>query len=411
MVKVSIPLDIPDVDVLQVTQKGQQLIIRVESTLTTTMCKCCGREISQFAGYSDPVSLRHLPSFGQEVVIQYRPKRYKCPYCAKHPKTTQSVSWHTAHSPYTRAYEDHILKALINSTVEDVSQKERLGYGAVRGILERRMACQVDWTRYQHLGVLGIDEIALKKGYRDFVVIVSARLATGEVVILGVLADRQVSTVQTFLKAIPEPLQATIHSVCVDMYENYRQAIKAALPQAQVVVDRFHVAQQYREAADTVRRDEMHRLKKQLPKAEYATLKPCRHAFWKNRGELEADERTALERLFAYAPRLRLVYDFREGLRDMFNRPLSKAQAKVELTSWMFLVREQQITCFEPFLKTLTNFFEEITNFFVNRLTSGFVEGLNNKIKVLKRRAFGIYNLDHLFQRIFLDVEGYQMFA
>jgi len=147
------------------------------------------------------------------------------------------------------------------------------------------------------------------------------------------------------------------------------------------VVDRFHVAQQYREAADTVRRDEMHRLKKQLPKAEYATLKPCRHAFWKNRGELEADERTALERLFAYAPRLRLVYDFREGLRDMFNRPLSKAQAKVELTSWMFLVREQQITCFEPFLKTLTNFFEEITNFFVNRLTSGFVEGLNNKIK------------------------------
>jgi transposase len=321
------------------------------------------------------------------------------------------LSWHSANSPYTRAYEEHILRALINSTLEDVSQKEGLGYGAVRGILERRVATGVDWTRYARLGVLGIDEIALKKGHWDFVVIVSACLDTDQVVVLGVWPDRQIRTVETFLKAIPDSLRLTIHSVCVDMYEPYRQAVQAALPQAQIVVDRFHVAQQYREAADRVRKDEMQRLKKSLPKAEYATLKACRHAFWKNRGDLDADERPALERLFTYAPTLRLVHDFREGLRVIFQRPLSKAQAQDELKTWIFLVREQHMTCFEPFLKTLTDFFEEITNFFVHRLTSGFVEGLNNKIKVLKRRAFGIFNLAHLFQRLFFDLLGYRVFA
>jgi hypothetical protein len=75
MVKVHIPLDLPDVEVLSVEQKGERIIISVDSTLKTTVCKRCGREIGQFAGYSEPVQVRHLPSFGHEVVIVYRPKR------------------------------------------------------------------------------------------------------------------------------------------------------------------------------------------------------------------------------------------------------------------------------------------------------------------------------------------------
>jgi transposase len=409
--KVSIPLDIPDVEVIKVETTDGRLVITVESTLKGTVCKQCGRPITRFAGYSEPLQVRHLPCFGQEAWIQYRPKRYTCPFCDGQPKTTQAVAWHMPKSPYTRAYEDHILKALINSTLEDVSQKEDLGYGGVRGIVRRRVATQVDWSRYRRLGVIGIDEIALKKGYRDFVVIVSARLDHGQVVVLGILPNRQAKTLASFLKSIPDALRATIHSVCVDMYETYRQVVITVLPQAQVVVDRFHVARTYREAADQVRKAEMKRLKQHLPKPEYATLKPARRAFWKNRNTLDTDERTALERLFTYAPNLRLIYDFREGLRTLFDRPLSKSEAQEELKIWQFLVREQHLTCFEPFLKTLTAFFDEITNFFVHRLTSGFVEGLNNKIKVLKRRTFGIFNLEHFFQRLFLDLEGYQIFA
>jgi transposase len=371
----------------------------------------CGREISRFHGYSEWITLRHLPILGREVYIRYGAKRYECPYCDGHPSTTQQVSWHTPNSRYTRAYEDHILKALINSSVQDVSLKEQVSYDSVLGMIERRVTSQVDWSRYTAIAVLGLDEIALTKGHGDFVVIVSSWLADGQVVVLGILPDRAKATVQAFLENIPSTLNATIHSVCTDRYEGYRQAVKTALPHAQVVIDRFHVVRLYRDAADAVRKEELRRLKKTLPKATYQTLKGARRVFWKNACDLTVEEQTLLERLFTHAPRLRLIYAFREALRRIFDQPFSKVQAQEELATWMFLVREQNIACFLPFLDTLTRFWDEITNFFVQRLTSGFVEGLNNKIKVLKRRTFGMFNLKHLFQRLCLDLEGYQMFA
>jgi transposase len=412
MAELTIPLDLPDVDVLKVEVQGTgPLIISVESTLKGTRCKRCGREIERWAGYSDWVQVRHLPSFGRAVYIRYRPKRYECPYCDGQPKTTQALAWHTPNSPYTRAYEDYILKALINSTVQDVSLKEQLGYDGVLGILERRVEETVDWSRLERLGVLGIDELAIRKGQRDYAVIISSRLADGEIVVLGVLPDRKKATVQAFLESIPARLRATLQSVCIDMYESYRQAVKAALPHAQVIIDRFHVVQHYADAADAVRKQEMARLKSTLPRADYQALKRARQAFRKHRATLTAEEQTALERLFSSAPVLRLVYAFREGLYAIFEQRLSKAQAQEQLQLWMFLVREQHIPGFDSFLDTLQRYWDEITNFFTNRFTSGFVEGLNNRIRVLLRRAFGLRNLTHLFQRLVLDLDGFERFA
>lgn len=144
MADVKIPLDLPDVEVLKVDIQDKVVVISVESTLKGTACKRCGRKIERFAGYSEPIQVRPLPSFGRTVLIRYRPNRYTCPYCEGRPKTTQGLSWYTPNSPYTRAYEDHLLKALVNSTVQDVSRKEGAGYGGVRGILERRIASQAD---------------------------------------------------------------------------------------------------------------------------------------------------------------------------------------------------------------------------------------------------------------------------
>ena len=75
------------------------------------------------------------------------------------------------------------------------------------------------------------------------------------------------------------------------------------------------------------------------------------------------------------------------------------------------MVEASGLTCFDPFLKLLDTWLDPIANYFRQRQTSGFVEGLNNKLKVLKRRCFGIYNLRHLFQRITLDLEGYRRFS
>ena len=133
--------------------------------------------------------------------------------------------------------------------------------------------------------------------------------------------------------------------------------------------------------------------------------------FRKNQADLKPPEADLLARLFQYSPSLKLAYDFREELTAIFKKKLTKAQASKAIKEWRQHVESSQLTCFDPFLTTLDTYLDEITNYFLHRDSSGFVEGLNNKLKVLKRRCYGLLNLDHLFQRLFLDLEGYALFA
>jgi transposase len=94
----------------------------------------------------------------------------------------------------------------------------------------------------------------------------------------------------------------------------------------------------------------------------------------------------------------------------IFDQKMTKAQAKQRLRGWMRRVRRSGIRCFDCFLKTLEARKNEIANYFNGRHTSGFVEGLNNKIKVIKRRCYGIFNTEYLFQRIYLDLSGYSLY-
>jgi len=300
---------------------------------------------------------------------------------------------------------------LVNSTVQDVSLKERLPYETGWGVVERRLASRVDWRAYTCLGTLGLDEIALRKGHGDFIAIVSARLEDGHVAILAVLPNRQKETIQAFFESIPSALRTTIQSVCSDLYEGFLQAAQEVLPTARRVIDRFHVAKLYRAAADTLRKAELKRLKATLPPAQYQTLKGNLWAFRKAPADLSAEERAVLERLFALSPALKAAYSLRQQLTQIFDTAPAKNAAKRLLRDWQAQVQATGLRCFDAFLSTLHRYWNEITNYLVDFQTSGFVEGLNNKLKVLKRRCYGIFNLDPLFQLIFLDLEGYRLFA
>jgi transposase len=119
--QISFPLDIPDVTVLKTEMnKRGDYVITVESTVKQIACRECGRKIEQSHGYGRWIELRHLPILGHVVWVRIRPKRYQCPYCDHHPTTTESPSWYERKSPHTKAYDDYLLKCLINSTVEDV---------------------------------------------------------------------------------------------------------------------------------------------------------------------------------------------------------------------------------------------------------------------------------------------------
>ena len=410
--QVTVPLDIPDVRVLKTEiNKQGELIITVESIKGGTNCRRCGRWIDKFHGHDEWVSLRHLPVFGRSSYLRYRPRRYQCLGCENHPTTTQHLDWHDNNSPHSFAMDEHLLLQLIGSTLEDVRIKERVSYDAVLGAMERRISAEVDWSAYNRLEVLGLDEIALKKGHRDFVTVVTARLGGERVVILGVLPDREKASVVAFLRSIPRRLCQTIHTVCCDMYEGFTEAVREELPSARIVIDRFHVTQHYHQAADDLRQSELKRLKQELPKEEYQLLKGSMWAFRKQPEDLRLEEHQVLKKLWKYAPKLKQAYDLRRQLTAIFEQASSQANGKRQIQAWIKRVQQSGLKCFNRFLKTLAHWWQEITNYFVDRASSGFVEGLNNKLKVLKRRCYGIFNRDHLFQRIYLDLEGYRLFA
>ncbi|MBS1220382.1 MAG: transposase [Proteobacteria bacterium] len=131
------------------------------------------------------IILRHLSILGKPTYLKFKPRRYWCSHCKAQPTTTQRLPWYELRSPHTRAYENHILLSLVNSTVMDVSIKEGIGYEAVMGIIKRHVSPEVDWSEFEDLEIIGVDEIALKKGHRDFVTIISVLLRNGKKRVIG----------------------------------------------------------------------------------------------------------------------------------------------------------------------------------------------------------------------------------
>jgi transposase len=405
-------LELPGIKTESVERKiNGEFVITVTNTAEGTICHKCGREITKFYGYGRETELRHLPILGHKTYIRIRPKRYECPYCEGNPTTTQKVLWYESGSSYTDAYEEHIILAMVSSTVKDVSMKEDIGYEAVMGIIGRRVAGEADWKSFRQPGIIGIDEISLKKGHNDFVTVLTS-YAADRIRISGIISGREKNEVKKFLSGIPKRLRKSIKAVCCDMYEGYIGAAEEVFgKKVAVIADRFHVVRLYRKSFETLRKQEMKRLKKKLPEKEYKKLKGAMWALRKKDSELRSDEREVLRRVFRYSPLLKTAHELCGELTYIFNRLISKDKAKKEIGIWSELVRLFGMDCFETFLLTLERRIEEISNYFIERQTGGFVEGLNNKIKVIKRRCYGIFNVKHLFQRIFIDIEGYSLFG
>jgi len=409
---ISIPLDIPDVRVLQtdLTQAGE-FILTVESTLTSTSCRRCGRTITEPHGTDQPRLLRHLPILGHPVYLRIRPKRFRCPWCDDHPTTTQQLDWYDPQALHTKAYERHLIVQLVNTTLTDVTEKEDVSYDAMLGILDRWIARSVDWDALEVFHTIGIDEIALLKGHRDFVAVISAQTEGGDLYLLAVLPDRLKATVVAWLQTIPAAIRERITTVCCDIWEGYITAVQEVLPEATLVIDRFHVARHYRDGVDELRKQEVRRLKKELPKEAQPELKHTLWPFRKRSADLDDAEQTRLSALLAHSPALRMAYTLREQLTTIFDTARSKADGLRRIRLWQWRVVRSGLSCFDAFLKLLDSWSEQIANYFINHQTSSFVEGLNNKLKVLKRRCYGLRNVARLFQRLSLDLEGYRRFS
>jgi transposase len=124
---------------------------------------------------------------------------------------------------------------------------------------------------------------------------------------------------------------------------------------------------------------------------------------------LTKNEKTLLNNLFSHSPELAQAYKLAIKLTQILNTHMSREEALSKIHAWIKEVKQSELICFNKFIKTLNKYKQQVVNYFIDRNSSGFVEGLNNKVKVLKRRCYGIFNLKHFFQRLHLDISGYDI--
>jgi transposase len=373
------------------------LIIRVHSRWEIAVCPDCG-EISQDPhGYGEPHLIRDLSIFGQKCYLELRGHRFECQNCAD--TFTEHLNWVEHKRRYTRRYEEHIYDLCQRCDHTAVASLEGLTFDRVQGIFERQAQEHlVPWTK-RLFRSLNIDEISNKKRHKEYLLIISsAELGC----VLDVLPDRKKATLEKWFDQLSEQQKAYLEEVCIDMWESYLLAVKAMLPShVKVTIDRFHVVKNLHEAISKTRRD----IQREADDETKAVLKGCRWTVAKNRENLCEKERVHLPELYAASPALQLCHDLKDEFRAIFDLQ-DRQEAESWLEDWIATVETSTLKPLQRFVKTLRNWWEHILNYFDHRSCNGFAEGLNNKIKMLKRRGFGFLNFDHFRLRILVACAG-----
>ncbi len=246
--------------------------------------------------------------------------------------------------------------------------------------------------------MLCLDEVAQHKGHGHYRLVLSAPELG---IILDVLKERTKDALEAWLEARGQEWCAQVEVCCADMWDAYHEAAKAKLPHAHRVVDRFHVMKNLNDALSKARRS----IQNQADEATQALLKGCRWWLVKNRENLDEEDQASLEQALTASPELSACYQLKEDFRTWFNQKIDRKSAEKELQSWVERVEASGFQALKAFVKTLQNWKELILNYFDGRHSNGFAEGVNLKIKMIHRRAYGYRNFEQFRLHILVAFE------
>ncbi len=412
MANFTLPLDIKTLKITdQRIDSNGNITFTVESNCTEKTCHKCGNLATKRHGHSYVMTFEHTSILDKKVFLEIKPVRYYCEHCNDGTTTTEKYGWLAEGGKITQALEDYIMRQLIHSTIQDVSKKTGVSYSTIETTINHRIGSEVDWSNYTDLNTIGIDEISNRKGHQDYLAVVSIKDKQGDLSVIAVLDSRRKDDIKLFLESIPNNLKKTVKSVCTDMYDGFVNAASEVFGPSKVVVDRYHVAKLYRKPLDDLRIKEMVRLKQALEPCEYKKLEEMMWIIRKHYECLTQSDKDKLALLYHHSPELKQAHQYALKLTHIFNCHSNRKAATDKVANWIKLVNKSDLHCFNSFIKTLEKYKPFILNYFKARKNSGFVEGLNNKIKVAKRRCYGLLKVESFFQRLFLDLRGYELFV
>jgi len=277
--------------------------------------------------------------------------------------------------------------------IDQVAQHLNLDWKTVKEIDKTFLEEKFGETDYTNSGYLAIDEVSTGKYHKYMTVILD--FITGRVIWCG--KDRKAETLNEFFKNMPQKDLLNIKAVTMDMWDPYIKSIKKWCPHAVIVFDKFHIIAKFNKVIDQVRRSEQNR--KDLDKQEKRTLKNSRWILLKNWGNLREKEKPRLEKLLAINENLYKVYILKDELKLIWNTKNSKDMAEA-LDNWCLLALESGLKPVIRFVATLQKYKYGIITYGDCPIHTSKLEGTNNKIKEVKRRAYGYHDINYFKLKI-----------
>jgi transposase len=364
--------------------QGGEVIFTINQEPKTCCCSACGSNEIRPRGRVER-RFRALPIGSRPTTVVLPIPRVQCLVCGVVRQV--AISFADPHRSYTTAFERYALELSRRMTIRDMASHLGVGWDVIKEIQKRDLMRRFAKPKLKHLRHIAIDEIAVAKGHRYLTIIMD--LESGVVVFVG--DGKGADALKPFWKRLRSS-GAKIAAVAMDMSAAYRGAVSTQLPEAKIVFDHFHVIKLFNDKLSNLRRalyneatDVMHK----------EVLKGTRWLLLKNPEnlDLKKDEKRRLEEALALNKPLATAYYMKEDLRRFWEQP-GKRFATTFLDGWIRRAEASGIKMLQQMAKTLAAHRSGLLAYYDVMISSGPMEGTNNKIKTMKRQAYGFRDME-----------------
>lgn len=353
------------------------------------ICHLCGGPVAVVHS-QESRWVRDLDFGPARVWIHCHYRKVICPHCQKIP--IEELELFDPYLRVTRRLARYIFELCRILTVQEVARHLGLDWKTVKAVDQKFLEEAYGQTDYQSLRILAVDEISIRKGHRYLTVVLDYE--TGRVVWVG--KDRKARTLRRFFLGMSQEQRQKLEAVVMDMWDPYILAVQSLVPHVKIVFDLFHVVSQFNRVIDKVRNSEY----RKASRANKAVFKGTKYLLLKNRGNIHrAKERQHLEELLQLNKVINTVLILKDKLKHLWSYR-SRTWAGKALDEWCALARTVKHPAVSKFAKTLEHYRYGILNHCDYPIHTGKLEGVNNKIKVIKRKAYGFHDLRYFSLKI-----------
>lgn len=373
-------------------QKGT-IVLKIAQDRVNLRCPLCNSR-NVIAKGKKMRTFRSLPIGGKPTFIDFEVPRVKCVDCGIVRQV--KIGFAEFRRTYTGAFERYVLDLSRHMTILDVAKHLKTSWDIVKDIQKRYLHKRFKRPRLKHLRRIAIDEISIGKGHRYLTVVLN--LSSGAVVFVG--DGKGAEALIPFWKRLKRS-RTKIQAVAIDMSPAYIAAVVENLPDAAIVYDRFHVMKMYNDKLSEFRR---HLQQEAQDPLQLQVLKGTRWLLLKNPENLDQDpnkrEKERLQRALELNAPLAKAYYLKDELRQFWQQG-SKAKAEQWLKQWIATARQTKIPMLMKMANSLAGHFYGLLNWYDYQISTGPLEGTNNKIKTLQRQAYGFRDHDFFKLKIF----------